>query len=103
MTGVQTCALPIYLKMVARKLRIPKIMKAAAGPHHLGTGGYGGEGSPIQAQHDSDSSSDISSSSLDGHWDNDTGSVTSIESGSDTFIHNPTTVRYFSSCPPRPF
>ena len=95
------CVFIRYFTMRARKLMVPKVIKAAAGPHDLGrdSGGYDGEGSPLQAQDGSGSGSNFSSSSLDGNRENEADSVTSIDSEpgseSDTVIHNPTTVRYF--------
>jgi hypothetical protein len=88
------CVFVRYFGMVARRLRAPKIIKAGAGPHDLGTGGRDGGGSPLQAQYDSGSGSEASSSSLDDNRDNDMGSVTSIESESDILIHNPAIVRH---------
>ena len=99
------CVFVRYFSMITRKLRVPKVIKAAAGPHDLGTGGHDGEGSPLQAQDDSGSGSDVSSSSLGGDWDSSMGSVTSVdsESDNDTVIHNPTAVGYLSFPPFRPF
>lgn len=93
------CVFIRYISVLSRKLWIPKVMKAAAGPHHLhtSTGRYYGEGSPLQAKHYSGLSSHISSSSSNDDRDDDMGSVTSISSESDVVIHNPTTaVRYMS-------
>jgi hypothetical protein len=92
-----------YFSMLNRKLRVPKTIKAAAGPHDLGSGSHDGEGSPLQAQYDSGSGSDVSSSPLVGNWVNDSGSVTSVESESDTVIHNPTTVGCSSPSTFHPF
>lgn len=97
------CVFIRYFRMITRKLRAPKIIKAAAGPHDLGTGGHDGEEWPLQAQYDSGSGSDIASSPLVGNWLNDAGSVTSVESEPDIVIHNPTTVRCLSSSPLYPF
>ena len=87
------CVFIRYFRMPARKLWVSK-MEAAAGPHNISTGGQDGEGSPLQAQYDSGSGSEISSSPFDGGRDSDMGSVTSIDSESDIVTHNPTTVRY---------
>ena len=97
------CVFIRYFGILARKLRAPKIIKAAAGPHDLGTGSNDGEGSSLQAQYDSGSGSDIVSSPLVGNWTNDAGSVTSVESELETVIHNPTTVRCLSSSSFHPF
>jgi hypothetical protein len=88
------CIFVRYTGMRARKSWVPRIMKAAAGPHNPGTRGRDGEGSPLQAQYDSGTGSD-SSYSLDDDWDNEMGSDTSVDSGSDSVFHNPTTVRCF--------
>jgi hypothetical protein len=68
----------------------------------LARGGHDGEGSPLEARDGSGSDSDTSPRSSDGDWDHEIGSMTSIESESDVFIHNPTTVRhlYSSFIPP---
>ena len=88
------CIFVRYTGMRARRSWIPRIMKAAAGPHNPGTKGKDGERSPLQAQYDSGSSSDTSSRSLDGDWNNDEDSDTSVDSGSDVVFHNPTAVCY---------
>ena len=87
-----------YFGMRARKLGVPKVIKAGAGPHDLGrdSGGYDGEGSPLQTQDDSSSGSDFSSSLSDGGWGNHADSDTSVDSESDIITHNPTAVRYLS-------
>lgn len=85
----------------------PTVIRAAAGPHDLGPGGYGDEESTGEVQSDSDSGSDRSdtaSSLLDDDMDDDRTSVTSIDSESDIVVHNTTTVRSLSclsarSCP----
>lgn len=87
-----------YFSMRARKLGVPKVIKARAGPHDLSRDGedYDGEGSPLQADYDSSSSSDFSSDLSDGGWGNHAGSDTSVDSESDVVTHNPTTVCYLS-------
>ena len=78
---------------VRKRLGIPRVIKAAAGPHDLGPGGHGNGESSLSVQLDSDSDSDVTSSLLnDG---DDRSSVTSIESESDIVIHNTTPVRFF--------
>ena len=76
-----------------KRLGIPGVIKAAAGPHDLGSGGSDGEKSPVEVQCDLDSSSDIVSSPFDDGGDDDRSSMTSIDSESDVVIHNTTTVR----------
>jgi len=83
---------------VRRKLGVPRVIKAGAGPHDLGSGGReDGEESPEVGAR-SDSGSDVVSSPSDYDGENDKSSVTSIESESDIFIHNTTPVRSFL-CP----
>ena len=91
------CVFVRYYTMRKRPLLIPKIIRAAAGPHHLGPGDRGNEEPPLEAQHESDSDSDDASSSFDGDEDDDRSSVTSVESESDMVVQNTTVVR-FSSC-----
>ena len=79
---------------VRKRSWIPRIMKAAAGPHNLPGGGRDGEGSPLEARYDSDS--DNASGSTDGRRDDDGSSSTSIDAESDIVIHNTTAVRYLS-------
>ena len=82
---------------VRKRLGIPKVMKAGAGPHDLGPGGRNDSGSP------SDSGSDFMSSLCDDDGGNDRSLVTSIESESDIFIHTTPAVCFLSnsthSCP----
>ena len=81
---------------IRKRLGVPRIIKAAAGPHDLGGDDRDEEESPLQEQYDSDSGSDVASSLLDDGEYDDGGSVTSIETESDIAIHNPHTVRCFS-------
>ena len=75
------------------RLGIPRVIKAAAGPHDLGPGGHNDEESPVGVQWNSDSSSDIVLSPFDDSRDDDGSSMTSIESESDVVIHNTAPVR----------
>ena len=101
------CVFVRYFTMRKRALMFPTVIRAAAGPHDLGPGGYGDEESTGEVQSDSDSGSDRSdtaSSLLDDDMDDDRTSVTSIDSESDIVVHNTTTVRSLSclsarSCP----
>ena len=63
---------------VRKRLGIPRVIRAAAGPHDLGPGGHDNGESPLEEQWDSDSGSNISAESTD--------------SGSDIVIHNTTSV-----------
>ena len=76
---------------VRKRLGIPRVIKAAAGPHDLGPGGHDNGESPLWVQPDSDPDSDITSSLFDDR-DDDRSSVTSIDSESDIVVHNTTSV-----------
>ena len=78
---------------VRKKLGIPKVVTAAAGPHDLGPGGNRDRGSPLEMECSSDSGSDIAPTLFDDDGDDDNSSVTSIGSEPDTVIHNTTPVR----------
>ena len=80
------CVFVRYYTM-RKRLGIPRVIKAAAGPHDLGPGGRDGEESLLEMEHNSDSGSDMSSV-FDGDWDDDGSSVTSIDSESDIVVHN---------------
>ena len=87
------CVFVRYYTM-RKRLGIPKIIKAGAGPHDPGSGDRKDGGSPaVEAQSPSNSSSDILSSFCDDDGDNDRSSVTSIESEPETIIHTTTAVR----------
>ena len=86
-----------------KRLGIPKVIKAGAGPHDLGPGGREDEESPeVESQSASDSGLDIASSLCDDDGGSDRSSVTSIESESDVVIHTTPAVRYLLSLS-RPF
>ena len=79
---------------VRKRLGIPRVIKAAAGPHDLGPGGSDDEEEmSLEVQYDSDSGSDIMHSPFDDDGDDDRSSVTSVESESDIVAHNTTPVR----------
>jgi len=87
---------------VRKRLGIPRVIKAAAGPHDLGPRGRDNEGCSLVEEHDSDSDSDSASSLFDDDDDDDDddgSSVTSTESGSDFVVHNTTPVCFFSMSP----
>ena len=93
------CAFVRYYTM-RKRLGIPKIIKAGAGPHDLGPGDREDERSPeVEAKSPSDSCSDDVSSLCDGDGDNDKSSVTSIESEPDIVVHNTTAVHPFQCLP----
>ena len=80
------CVFVRYYTM-RKRLGIPRVIKAAAGPHDPGRPDLDGERSLLGVQCDSDLGSDIVSSLFD-EGDNDWSSVSSIDSKSDTVIHN---------------
>ena len=94
--GYNQCVFIRYYTM-RKRLGFPRIIKAAAGPHDLGSGARGDEASPPKVQSNSDlgsgsdsgSGSDIVSSLFD---DDEVGSLISIDSESDMVIHNITAV-----------
>ena len=86
------CVFARYYTM-RKRLGIPRVMKAAAGPHDLGPGSPDDEGSPVEARSNSDSWSDTVLSPF-GESGADGGSVTSVDSEADVLIHNATDVRY---------
>ena len=91
------CVFVRYYTM-RKRLGIPKVMKAGAGPHDLGSGGREDSGSPMmEVRSPLDSSSDFVFSLCDDDGVNDRSSVTSIESESDVFVHNTPTVRFLPS------
>ena len=88
---------------VRKRLGIPRIIRAGAGPHDPGTGSReDGESSKVEARSPSDSGSDVAPSLYDNDEDGDSSSVTSAESESDTIMHNTAFVR-FRLCFPVPF
>ena len=86
------CAFVRYYT-VRKRLGIPRVIKAAAGPHELGPGNRDNQGSPLEAQCSSDSGSDALLSQFDDDGDDDRSSVTSIDSESGIVVHNTTAVR----------
>ena len=86
---------------VRKRLGIPKVIKAGAGPHDLDPGDRkDGESPKSEARSPSDSDSDPTPSLYD---EEERSSATSVGSESDTIIHNTTPVRYLhifpSLCP----
>ena len=79
---------------IRKRLGIPKVIKASAGPHDLGSGSRENRKLPkVEALSPSDSNSDGVPSLYDNDEDCDTSSMTSAESESDTIIHNTAPVR----------
>ena len=83
-----------------KRLGVPRLIKAAAGPHDLPRWGREGQGPSVEADHDPDpdpdsgSDSDSDSDSLfDDDSDDDGGSVTSVDTESDVVVHNVIAVR----------
>ena len=76
---------------VRKRLGIPRVVRAAAGPHDLGPGGYSDEGSLLEESPDSGLDSDIVSGIFDVEESGSSGA--SSDSGSDAPIHNTTPVR----------
>ncbi|KAF9649188.1 hypothetical protein BDM02DRAFT_1945456 [Thelephora ganbajun] len=88
--GYNQCVFVRYYTM-RKRLGIPKVVKAGAGPHDFGPGCREDEESPeVEASSASDSGSDIMSSLCDDNGGDDRSSVTSIETESDILIHNTT-------------
>ena len=80
---------------IRKRLGIPRVIKAAAGPHDLGPGSPDLDGgSPPEARSNSDSGSDVISSPFD-DGGGDSGSVTSVDSEPDVAVHNTAAVRSF--------
>lgn len=89
------CVFVRYFTMRSRRLWVPKL-KAAAGPHDLGSGDRNSQGSLQGPRYDSDESgSEIASSLLESGGE-DSGSATSADSGSDIVVHVPSDVRHLS-------
>ena len=84
---------------VRKRLGIPRVIKAAAGPHDLGPGARDNESNPFLNECDSDSNSDSASNLFDDGDYGDRSSVTSTESESDLVIHNTIPVRFFPCHP----
>jgi len=85
--GYNQCVFVRYYTM-RKRLGIPRVIKAAAGPHDLGPPDRDDPESSSDVEHSSDSDSDIASSLFDDDGDDDGGSVTSIDSEPDVAIHN---------------
>ena len=67
---------------VRKRLLVPRVIKASAGPHELGGGGDGGDGSPLEAPCGSDQDT-----------------TTTIDTESDVVVHSIRAVRYISCSP----
>jgi hypothetical protein len=87
------CVFVRYYTM-RKRLGIPKVIKAGAGPHDLGPGDREDVDSPkAEARSPSDSGSDPTSILCDADGGNDSSSVTSIESEPDVVVHTTPAVR----------
>ena len=98
--GYNQCVFVRYYTMRKKALMFPTVIRAAAGPHDLGPGGRDDEESTAEAQSDSDSGSDTTSSLLDGGRDGDRSSVTSVDSESNIVIQNTASVWFSLYLPP---
>ena len=84
---------------VRKRLGIPRVIKAAAGPHDLGPGSRDNEKPSLDAQHNSDSGSDTVLSPFDNDGEGGRSSVGRIDSEADVVVHNTIAV-CFSLFPP---
>jgi len=97
------CVFVRYYTMRKRALMFPTVIRAAAGPHDLGSGGRDDGALPeVEVQSDSVSDSDAMSSLWDDDGDDDRSSITSIGSESDIIVHNTTSVCSSLRLPPHP-
>ena len=78
---------------------ISGVIKAAAGPHDLGSGDRDIEDPLLEERFDSGTDSDITFDTFDNDWD-DGSSVTSIDSDSESVIRNTVPVCSFLHYPP---
>ena len=78
---------------VRKRLGIPRVIKAAAGPHNMGPGNNDDPRSSLEAQSNSGSGLNNVLSPFDDHGDDNGSSVTSADFGSDIVIHNTPAVR----------
>ena len=78
---------------VRKRLGIPRVIKAAAGPHDLGPGSRDNEKLPLEVQPSSDSGSDTAPNPFDDGEDGDGSPDSSVDSETDTVIHNTIAVR----------
>ena len=92
------CVFVRYYTMRKRPLSIPKVIRAAAGPHELGPGDRDNEEPPFEVQDDSDSASSL----FDDDGDDDGSSFTTAESDPDEVFHNTAGVRFSFFCSPFP-
>ena len=96
--GYNQCVFVRYYTM-RKRLGVPRLIKAAAGPHDLSRWDHDGEGSSVEAGHDPDpdpdsgTDSDPGTALFDDDSDDDGGSVTSFDTESDV-VHNAIAVRY---------
>lgn len=87
---------------IRKRMGIPKVIKAGAGPHNLGPGSREGREPPkVEVRSPSDSGSDPAPSLYDDEEVGDRSSATSTESESDTIIHNTAPVCSYLCLPAR--
>ena len=84
---------------VRKRLGIPRVIKAAAGPHDLGPGDRNNEGSLFEQDYSSASDSGLASSLFDDNRKDERSSVTSTDYELGVVIHNTTPVRSLSRHP----
>ena len=95
------CVFVRYYTMRKRALVFPTVIKAAAGPHDLGSGGRDDEELlGVEVQFDSHSDLDTTTSLLDEDGGNDRSSASSLGSESDIIVYNATAVRSLPFPPP---
>ena len=82
-----------------KRLGIPRVMKAAAGPHDLGPGSRDNGGSLFEAQCNSDSGSETVLNPFDVDGVDNGSSDTNIDSESVVLVHNTTAVRVLLPLP----
>ena len=88
------CVFVRYYTMRKRALMFPTVIKAAAGPHDLGSGGRDDDELPeAEMQFDSQEDLDTATSLPDDDGGNDRSSATSIGSESDIVVYNASAVR----------
>lgn len=76
-----------------KRLGVPRIIKAGAGPHDPGRRGRDDDESSFEAPYSSDTESDTEAGLFESGEEDDGCSVTSLETESDILIHNVTAVR----------
>ena len=91
--GYNQCVFVRYYTVRKRPLLVPRVIKAAAGPHDLGPGRRDGGEPSFEAGSSSDLGSDVFE---DDSGNGDRSSVTTIDPEYDAVVHNTTAVCSFS-------